>query len=98
MRQRGVLSLLAAQFFIYEKGGKGGCGLLKGMERSRKNDFEQGRHFTFLPFYLFTLLPFYLLFLYARGVMPERCLKKLVRALWSLKLRWVAISPMVMSE
>lgn len=37
-------------------------------------------------------------FLYARGVMPERCLKKLVRALWSLKLRWVAISPMVMSE
>ena len=70
-------------------------------KRSRKNDFEQGRHFTFLPFYpfyLFTLLPFYLLFLYARGVMPERCLKKLVRALWSLKLRWVAISPMVMSE
>lgn len=37
-------------------------------------------------------------FRYARGVMPERCLKKLVRALWSLKLRWVAISPMVMSE
>lgn len=37
-------------------------------------------------------------FLYARGVMPERCLKKLVSALWSLKLRWVAISPMVMSE
>ena len=60
-------------------------------KRSRKNDFEQGRHFTFLPFYPF-------LFLYARGVMPERCLKKLVRALWSLKLRWVAISPMVMSE
>ena len=43
MRQRGVLSLLAAQFFIYEKGGKGGCGLLMRMERSRKNDFEQGR-------------------------------------------------------
>lgn len=30
--------------------------------------------------------------------MPERCLKKLVMALWSLKLRWSAISPMVMSE
>ena len=45
------------------------------------------------------ILPFYhFLFLYERGVMPERCLKKLVRALWSLKLRWVAISPMVMSE
>ena len=43
MRQRGVLSLLAAQFFIYEKGGKGGCGLLMRMERSRKNDFGQGR-------------------------------------------------------
>ena len=40
MRQRGViLRLLAASFLIYE----GGCGLLMRMERSRKNDFEQGR-------------------------------------------------------
>lgn len=43
MRQRGVFSLLAAPFFIHENGGEGGCGLLKGMERSRKNDFGQGR-------------------------------------------------------
>ena len=43
MSQRGVYSLLAASFLIYEGGRKGGCGLLKGMERSRKNDFGQGR-------------------------------------------------------
>ena len=55
--------------------------------------FNDSRAADILPFYPFTFL-----FLYASGVMPERCLKKLVRALWSLKLRWVAISPMVMSE
>ena len=43
MGQRGVYILLAASFLIYERGRKGGCRLLMGMERSRKNDFEQGR-------------------------------------------------------
>ena len=45
----------------------------------------------------YCLIQLFYLFLYASGDIPDRCLKKLVMALWSLKLRCAAISPIDMS-